>query len=160
MRVLRDQLHETLRCTGEERGVSLQWDERELAHRAAAQAAADTADLLRERLADLEVDDAAMVRLGVERRLQLKAVSDHVASEIGRSRASATVSPWRCIVKRNGGSTMSRPTGSSPTPASVRMPLISVTALRIRPASGATGARKPWKPARQFSCGSHGEYSS
>ena len=140
--------------------MSLQWDERELAHRAAAQAAADTADLLRERLADPEVDDAAaMVRLGVERRHSRRSVTMS-ASKIGRSRASATVSPWRRIVNRNGGSTMSRPTGSSPTPASVRMPLISVTALRIRPASGATGPRKPWKPARQFSCGSHGEYIS
>lgn len=75
---LRDQLDEALRRTGEERGVSLEWDERELAHLEAAQAAADTAELLRVRLADPEIDAAAVVRLGAERRLQLKAVSDHV----------------------------------------------------------------------------------
>ncbi|MCP9272772.1 hypothetical protein [Mycolicibacterium arenosum] len=75
---LRDQLDEALERTGRERNVSLQWDERELAHLDAAQAAADTAELLAVRLDDPELDPALVVRLGAERRLQLKAVADHV----------------------------------------------------------------------------------
>lgn len=75
---LRDQLDEALRRTAEDRGVTLEWDERELAHLDAAHAAADTADLLRVRMADPDIDAAVVVRLGAERRLQLKAISDHV----------------------------------------------------------------------------------
>ena len=75
---LRAQLDEGLARTGQERGVSLEWDERELAHLAAAQAAADTAELLRERLSTPELDPGTVVRLSAERRLQLKAVGDHV----------------------------------------------------------------------------------
>jgi hypothetical protein len=44
-------------------------NERELAHLEAAQAAADTAELLRVRLADPKTDIAAVVRLSAERRL-------------------------------------------------------------------------------------------
>ena len=54
---------------------------------------------------------------------------------------------------------MSMPSGASSTPASASSDLISVTASRIRPASGATAPRKPRKPGRQFSSGSHCEYS-
>lgn len=75
---LRAQLDEALQRTGTEQGKQLLWDERELAHLAAAQAAADTAELLHKRLADEELDPAALVRVSAERRLQLKAVSDHV----------------------------------------------------------------------------------
>ena len=75
---LRAQLDEALKRTGQDRGVSLEWDERELAHLQAAQAAADTAELLATRLADPEADPATLVRLSAERRLQLKAIGDHV----------------------------------------------------------------------------------
>ena len=54
---------------------------------------------------------------------------------------------------------MSRPSGAPVTPASVSSDLISVTASRMRPASGATAPRKPRNPGRQFSSGSHLEYS-
>ena len=54
---------------------------------------------------------------------------------------------------------MSMPSGASATPASVSSDLISVTASRMRPASGATAPRKPRNPGRQFSSGSHVEYS-
>ncbi len=60
---------------------------------------------------------------------------------------------------RNGGSTMSMPSGAPATPASLSSDLISVTASRMRPASGATAPRKPRNPGRQFSSGSHVEYS-
>ena len=71
--------------------------------------------------------------------------------------ASRTVMPWRSSSNRNGGSTMSMPSGASATPASVSSDLISVTASRMRPASGATAPRKPRNPGRQFSSGSHVE---
>ena len=54
---------------------------------------------------------------------------------------------------------MSMPRGSPSTPASASSDLISLTASRISPASGATAPRKPRKPGRQFSSGSHCEYS-
>ena len=54
---------------------------------------------------------------------------------------------------------MSRPSGASATPASVSSDLISVTASRMSPASGATAPRKPRNPGLQFSSGSHFEYS-
>ena len=54
---------------------------------------------------------------------------------------------------------MSMPSGASSAPASASSDLISVTASRISPASGATAPRKPRKPGRQFYSGSHVEYS-
>ncbi len=57
--------------------------------------------------------------------------------------ASTTRRPWRSISKRNGGSTMSMPTGMSATPASSRRDLISLIADSIRPDRGSDRAAEP-----------------
>ena len=77
---LRAQLDQALLRTGQENKVELLWDERELAHVEAAVAAADTAELIAQRLAEPEIEPATLVRLSAERRLQLKAVGDHVGA--------------------------------------------------------------------------------
>ena len=74
---LRQRLDAALKRVADERNVELLWDEREVEHLEAAQAAADAAELLDQRLTD-ELDAATVVRLLAERRIQLKAVADHV----------------------------------------------------------------------------------
>lgn len=57
---------------------ALSWDERERFHLAAAEAAADDAERLAERLTDPDLDAATLVRLSSERRLLLKTAGEHV----------------------------------------------------------------------------------
>jgi hypothetical protein len=78
--LLRSQLDEALKRTGAEVGRPLLWDERELAHLDAAVAAADTAELLRVQLESTGADPKMVIRLAAERRIQLKAVTDHVGA--------------------------------------------------------------------------------
>ena len=60
--------------------------------------------------------------------------------------ASRTAMPCRCSSNRNGGSTMSMPSGSVGHPGLVSSDLISVTASRIRPDLGGDRAAEAEEP--------------
>ncbi len=106
---------------------------------------------------DLVLPDAGLERLddvlvdAVDHRRGLVEQHDLVGDLICRASsmscwASTTCRPWRCISNRNGGSTMSTPTGAPATPASSSMPLISRTASSISPTVGAIAPRRPSMP--------------
>lgn len=80
---LREQLTQALRRVSEELHGDpdrLDWDEREQQHLAAAEAAADLADLLGVQLLDPELTTSQLIKLAAERRIQLKSVTDHVGA--------------------------------------------------------------------------------
>jgi len=81
---LREQLDAALARVSEERHGdpdALDWDERELQHLAAAEAAADLAERLGEQLLnDSELSTPDLIKLAAERRIQLKAITDHIGA--------------------------------------------------------------------------------
>ncbi|MDV3127598.1 hypothetical protein M1247_21915 [Mycobacterium sp. 21AC1] len=80
---LREQLDAALARVSEERHGDpdrLDWDERELQHLAAAEAAADLAERLTERLVDPDVSTSLLIKLAAERRIQLKSIADHIGA--------------------------------------------------------------------------------
>lgn len=80
---LREQLDAALARVSEERHGdpdALDWDERELQHLAAAEAAADLAERLDEQLNDPDLSTPDLIKLAAERRIQLKSITDHIGA--------------------------------------------------------------------------------